>query len=233
MYVSGKNVATEILKKNKKVYKAIICNEFNDNFIISALQKNKIRIVYKTKRQIDELAKGKNQGIILDVPDFEYTLLEDIQVKSKYPFYVILDHIEDPHNLGAIIRTVEAAGVDAVILPKDRSVSINSTVMSTSSGALDNVSVVQVTNLNQTIKKLKKEGFWIVGSDMDGTDYNKIDYNMPICLIIGNEGNGMSRIIKESCDFIATIPMKGEINSLNASVAAGILIYGILNTRRS
>ncbi len=145
----------------------------------------------------------------------------------------MLDHLEDPHNLGAIVRTVEAAGIDGIIIPKDRSVEINSTVMSVSTGALENVDIIKVTNLTKTIEELKNKGYWIIGSDMEGLDYMEIDYDIPICLIIGNEGKGMSRLVKESCDHIVSIPMKGEINSLNASVATGILIYGILNKRKS
>ena len=233
MYVYGKNVATELLKKNKKIYKAIIYENFNDKFIISALQNLKIPTKIMTKKQIDEFAKGNHQGIILSIPDYEFKDLDDLTPESgQLPFIVILDHIEDPHNFGAIIRTCEAAGVDGIIIPKDRSVDVNSTVMKTSAGALENIKICMVTNLNNTIKSLKKKGYWIVGTDMDGTDYDEIDYNVPIALIIGNEGHGMSRLTKESCDFIAKIPMKGKVNSLNASVATGIMIYEVLKNRK-
>lgn len=233
MYVYGKNVAIELLKKNKKIHKAIIYENFNDQFIISELQKRNIPIKTMTKKQIDELAKGNHQGIILNIPEFKFTDIDDIKYKEdELPFLVILDHLEDPHNFGAIIRTCEAAGVDGIIIPKDRSVDINSTVMKTSVGALDNVPICMVTNLNNTIKDLKKKGFWIVGTDMDGEEYTQIDYNSPIALVIGSEGNGMSRLVKESCDFIASIPMKGKINSLNASVATGIMIYEVLRQRK-
>ena len=233
MYVYGKNVATELLKKNKKIYKAIIYENFNDKFIISALQNLKIPTKIMTKKQIDEFAKGNHQGIILSIPDYEFKDLDDLTPESgQLPFIVILDHIEDPHNFGAIIRTCEAAGVDGIIIPKDRSVDVNSTVMKTSAGALENIKICMVTNLNNTIKSLKKKGYWIVGTDMDGTNYDEIDYNVPIALIIGNEGHGMSRSTKESCDFIAKIPMKGKVNSLNASVATGIMIYEVLKNRK-
>ena len=141
---------------------------------------------------------------------------------------VMLDSLEDPHNLGAIVRTCEAAGVDGIILPLNRSVSVNETVMKTSVGALYNVKISQVTNLNNTIKYLKKQGFWIVGSDMDGESYSDMKYPEKCALIIGSEGFGMTRMVKESCDFIATIPMHGKVNSLNASVATGIMIYEVL-----
>jgi len=233
MYVFGKNVATDLLKNNKKIHKAIIWENFKDEFIISSLQKLSIPIRYCTKKQIDEIAKGNHQGIILSIPDYEFADLDDLQPKdNEYPLLVMLDHLEDPHNFGAIIRTCESAGVDGIIIPKDRSVDINSTVMKTSAGTLDRVKICMVTNLSNTIETLKKRGYWIIGTDLDGADYSTIDYKMPVCLIIGNEGKGMSRIVKEKCDFMATIPMKGEVNSLNASVATGIMIYEILEKRK-
>ena len=144
----------------------------------------------------------------------------------------MLDQIEDPHKFGAIIRTCEASGVDGIIIPKDRSVEVNATVMKTSAGALTNMKIVMVSNLVDTISKLKKEGYWSIGLDMDGTDYNKIDYNMPICLVVGNEGFGLKPLTRKNCDIISSIPMKGKINSLNASVATGVMIYQILNKRK-
>ena len=146
---------------------------------------------------------------------------------------IILDHLEDPHNLGAIIRTAEAAGVDGIILPKDRGVTVNGTVLKTSAGAIYHLPVCQVVNLHQTIDALKKKGFWIVGTDMTNSqDYREIDYSGKIALIIGNEGTGMSRLVRESCDFIARIPMYGKVNSLNASVAAGIMIYEVIRHKK-
>ena len=146
---------------------------------------------------------------------------------------VILDHLEDPHNLGAIIRTCEAAGVNGIVIPKDRSVDINSTVMKTSAGALENVKIAKVVNLTQTINKLKDNGFWIVGTDMENSvDYREIDYSGKIGLVIGSEGFGMTKTVKDSCDFIARIPMYGKINSLNASVAAGIMIYEVIRSKK-
>ena len=148
-------------------------------------------------------------------------------------FLVILDHLEDPHNLGAIIRTCEAAGVDAIVMPKDRQVQINATVMKTSVGTLDNMNIVSVTNLVQTIDVLKKAGFWIVGTALENSvDYRDIDYSSKIALVIGNEGSGMSRLVTKSCDYVAKIPMYGKTNSLNASVAAGIMIYEVIRNRK-
>ena len=231
MLVSGRNNVKEVLRnfcEIDSVRKAYCQDNFNENDILTLLKKRKVKINYLKKQELDRLVKNNHQGIILDVRDFAYTSLDDIIESKEECFLVILDHIEDPHNLGAIIRTVEASGADGIILPINRSVSVNETVMKTSVGALYNVKIASVTNLNNTIKHLKKEGFWIVGTDMDGEDYTKIKYPKKTALIIGSEGFGMTRIVKESCDFIASIPMNGKVNSLNASVAAGIMIYEVI-----
>ncbi len=231
MYIYGKNVAKETLESNNKIVKAIICEDFSDQDLILALKEKQVNIKRLSKKEFYKLDNNNNQGIILEVPDYKYCSLDDILAKEK-PFIVILDHIEDPHNFGAIVRTCEAAGVDGIIITKDRCVSVNSTVMKTSAGALNNVKICMVTNLNNTIKELKKRGLWIVGTDMANSSlYTQIDYDMPIALVIGSEGFGMSRLIKESCDYIVNIPMNGKVNSLNASVAAGILIYKVIEKR--
>ena len=231
MYVFGKNVAEEVIKKNEKIKKAYIYKDFNDKNLISALQKVKISIVYCEKYELDKLANGNHQGIILSIPDYEYCDPSEM-ISADDSLIVILDHIEDPHNLGAIIRTCEAAGVNGIIIPKDRSVLVNSTVMKVSAGALENVKIACVTNLNNTIKYLKDNGFWIVGTDMKGTSYDKIDYSGKTAIIIGNEGKGMSKLVRESCDFIASIDMRGTINSLNASVATGIVVFEAIKCRK-
>ena len=231
MYIYGKNVAIETLRNRQPIKKAYIYRNFQDKNIISELQKRNIPIKFVDKFELDKLAKGNHQGIILSIPDYEYTPLDEL-LKKENALLVILDHLEDPHNLGAIIRTCEAAGVDGIILPKNRSVDVNSTVMRTSVGALDYVKIAQVTNLVGTMKELKEKGFWIVGTDMNGSDYQEIDYRGKTAIVIGNEGNGMARLVKENCDFIATIPMNGKINSLNASVAAGIIIYEAISKRK-
>ncbi len=185
-----------------------------------------------SKKEFSRFDKYSHQGIILYIEDFKYAELEDF-IYEENAKVVILDHLEDPHNLGAIIRTCEAAGINGIIIPKDRSVGVNSTVMKTSTGALENVNLAMVTNLNQTIKKLKDNGFWIVGTDMeDSIDYREIDYSGKIALVIGSEGFGMSESVKKSCDFIARIPMNGKVNSLNASVAAGIMIYEVIRSNK-
>ena len=231
MLIYGKNVARDLLKKDKKIEKIILQDHFDDKEIISLIEKKKIRYKYMPKREIDHLANGVHQGIVLYVSDYEYSTLDELLSDSS--FLVLLDHLEDPHNLGAIVRTCEAAGVDGIILPKDRQVHVNSTVMKTSVGTLDNVRIATVTNLVNAIKELKENGFWVVGTALDNSvDYREIDYSGKIALVIGNEGNGISNIVEKNCDFIAKIPMYGKTNSLNASVAAGIMIYEVIRNRK-
>ncbi|MCI8588076.1 MAG: 23S rRNA (guanosine(2251)-2'-O)-methyltransferase RlmB [Bacilli bacterium] len=231
MLVYGRNIAIEYLKKNEKVRKVYLQEDFRDKNLILAIEKSKIPVVTKRKMELDQLANGVHQGIILDVEDFRYTDYEDF-LDEDDAVIVLLDHIEDPHNLGAIIRTCEAAGVTGIIIPKDRGAEVNATVIKTSVGAITNIPISMVTNLNQTIQNLKNHGFWIVGTDMErSVDYREIDYSGRIVLVIGNEGTGMSRLVRESCDFIARIPMRGKVNSLNASVAAGIMIYEVFRQK--
>ena len=232
MLVYGRNVAKEILGKNKKVEKIVLQEGFDDKEINSLIEKGNFRVEVKQKRDIDRLADGVHQGIILYIPDYKYKTLNEV-LENEPQFLVLLDHLEDPHNLGAIIRTSEAAGVDAIVMPKDRQVMINSTVMKTSVGTLDNMDIVAVTNLVQTIEELKKNGYWVVGTALENSvDYRDIDYSGKIALVIGNEGSGISRLVAKSCDFIAKIPMYGTTNSLNASVAAGIMIYEAVRNRK-
>ncbi|MEG2620494.1 MAG: 23S rRNA (guanosine(2251)-2'-O)-methyltransferase RlmB [Bacilli bacterium] len=234
MNVHGKNVAKELLNNNHKIKKAYLIDSFDEKEIVQKLEKLGVPICNLDKRQIDKMERGNHQGIILEIEDYKFLSEKEMIFNlQSNPFIVILDHLEDPHNFGAIIRTCEAAGVDYIIIPKDRSVSINATVMKTSVGALDNVKIVLVNNLNSTINNLKEKGVWIVGTDMqDSEEYTCIDYNLPVALVIGSEGFGMSSLVKKNCDFIARIPMYGKINSLNASVAAGIMIYEVLKQRK-
>ena len=232
MLVYGRNVAKELLENGKIVQKIILQDGFSDKEINSLIEKRKVPVQYKSKREIDRLAPGVHQGIILFIPDYKYKDISDV-LDDEAKFFVILDHLEDPHNLGAIIRTCEAAKVDALIMTKDRQAQVNSTVMKTSAGTLDNVSIVTVTNLVSTIDELKKNGFWIVGTALEhSVDYRSIDYSGKIALVIGNEGSGMSKLVKNACDFIAKIPMYGTTNSLNASVASGIMIYEVIRNRK-
>ena len=234
MYVFGKNVARELLNENKKIKKIILSNNFKDEEINELVNLSNNFVIYEDKKKMDKLVDGIHQGIIIEIEDYKY-YSEDKMLTELKPncFIVILDHLEDPHNFGAIIRTCESAGVDYIIIPKDRSVQVNATVMKTSAGALNNVKIVKSINLNNIIKKLKKKNVWIVGTDMENSSpYDKIDYTTSTALVIGSEGFGMSELVKKNCDFIARIPMHGKVNSLNASVAAGIMIYEVIRQRQ-
>ena len=234
MLVYGRNVAERIFsdeKLLKKVRKLKIEEKYYLKIqnLLGEFSKSKIKLVQKS--EIDNLTKDNHQGIIIDMEDYQYTPLSKI-LEKEYDKVLILDHILDPHNFGAIIRTAVAAGFNAIIIPNDRQVLVNSTVVKTSVGAVFDIDIVLVTNLNNTIKTLKDNGFWIYGTVMDGEDYTSVDYNGKVCLIIGNEEKGMSKLVKESCDFLITIPISSKIDSLNASVAAGILIYEVVRSRK-
>ena len=225
MYIYGKNVVYEKLKSDDLVKEAFVFKKFSDQEIIDLLKMKKIDIKWVDKYQLDKMVNGLHQGIILNVLDFDTVSLDNIlNNDSRYPLIVMLDHLEDPHNFGAIIRSCEALGVDGIIIPNDRSVDINGTVIKTSAGAIQYMKIAKVSNLVNTIKVLKDKGYWIIGTDMNGTSYNDMKYDMPICLVIGNEGKGMSRLVKESCDYVVSIDMVGKTNSLNASVATGIMM---------
>ena len=229
MLVYGKNSCEEILKQGKDIKRVYLERNFKDKVITSLIEKLKIKPVFLTKYELDEMTLGNHQGVAVDVLEFKYADIDEIIKENG--FIVMLDHLEDTHNFGAIIRTCEAAGVDGIIIPKDRSVSVNSTVMKTSSGAAVNVKICMVTNLAQTINYLKEKGYWIYASSMDGTSYTSEDYKTSTCIIIGNEGKGVSELVRKSADFIVSSPMIGKINSLNASVAAGIFIYEVVRQR--
>ena len=218
MLVYGKNVLKELDKKKiKKIY-------VSSKETISYLKENNLKYTLVPKARLDQMVKGNHQGIVVDVYDYEYFKLEDIDSD----FILILDHLEDPHNLGAIIRTCECAGVKNIIIPKDRSVLVNDTVVHISAGAIEHVKIIMVSNLVNAITYLKEHGYFIYAASMEGEDYRSISYNDKKALVIGNEGKGISKIVKDNSDVIVSIPMKGELNSLNASVSAGILIYGMI-----
>lgn len=189
------------------------------------------------RNKLNQIAQTpNNQGVIAIVPPYDYCKVEDIleeaKRKNEMPFILILDGIEDPHNLGSIIRTAETAGVHGIIIPKRRAASVNSTVSKVSAGAVEYMKIARVNNINETIRYLKEQDVWICGTDMDtNTIYTKQDYKMPIAIVIGSEGFGMSRLVKENCDFLVKIPMKGKITSLNASVSAGIIMYEVVKNR--
>lgn len=229
MLVYGRNVVNEILNGKTKIYKVFLDNNYKDEDILNKIDKRGLKKFHIDKSKLDKMCgNSTNQGIAMDIEEYNYYDIKTIEEDDKSDFVVMLDSIEDPHNFGAIIRTCECAGVDYIIIPKNRSVSVNSTVYKTSSGALSNMKIVEVTNLHNTIKKLKDLGFWVYGSDAKGKDYRSIDFGGKTCLIIGSEGHGLKQIVSNSCDEIISLPMKGKINSLNASVAAGIFIYEIM-----
>ena len=238
--VAGRNAVMEALKGSRSVNKLMIANGSTEGSIkeIIAVAKEKgVNIQYWDRSKLDSIARGiRHQGVLAQVAPVQYAELEDIlQVakdRNEPPFIVLLDELEDPHNLGAILRTADAAGVHGVLIPRHRSCPLSATVAKTSAGAVEHVPVARVGNLVQTIKKLKQEGLWVAAADMDGKDYYDTDLTGPLLLIIGSEGQGVGRLVKEQCDFVVRIPMVGKINSLNASVAGSILMYEAMKQRR-
>ena len=237
--IEGRNAVLEALRAGKPIDKLYVldgCPDGPVRTIIREAKKGDTIINYVKKERLDQLSEtGHHQGVIAMAASYEYATVEDILEKAKEkgeaPFIFVLDNIEDPHNLGAMIRTANLAGAHGVIIPKRRAVGLTSTVARTSAGAINYTPVAKVTNLKQTLEQLKKEGMWFVCADMDGTPYYQMDLKGPMGLVIGNEGEGVSRLIKETCDFVASIPMKGDIDSLNASVAAGVLAFEIARQR--
>lgn len=237
--IEGRNAVLEALRAGKPIDKLYVldgCPDGPVRTIIREAKKGDTIINYVKKERLDQLSEtGHHQGVIAMAASYEYATVEDIlekaREKGEAPFIFVLDNIEDPHNLGAMIRTANLAGAHGVIIPKRRAVGLTPTVARTSAGAINYTPVAKVTNLKQTMEQLKKEGMWFVCADMDGTSYYQMDLKGPMGLVIGNEGEGVSRLIKETCDFVASIPMKGDIDSLNASVAAGILAYEVVRQR--
>ena len=235
MYIYGKNVVKEAINGDKKITKAYVNKKSKDQDLINILKEKKVKINFVEQNILDRLVKGNHQGFVIEVDEIETYPLECLLKYSnsdKYPLVVILDHLEDPHNFGAIIRTSEAMGVTGIIIPNDRNVGITGAVVKTSAGAISYTKIIRVPNLTNAIKKLKENGYWIVATALEGEDYTTLDYNMPIAVVIGNEGHGVSNIIKTNSDFTAKIPMYGQINSLNASVSCGIILSEIVRKRR-
>lgn len=236
----GRNAVTEALKSGRGINKLWIASGDREGSVaeIAALAKERgIVVQYVERAKIEALAGGhRHQGVLAYVAPVPYAELEDIlkaaEEKGEAPFLVLLDELEDPHNLGALLRTADATGVHGILIPKRRSVSLNATVAKTSAGAVEYVPVARIGNIAQTLKKLKEKGFWVAGSDMDGEKaYYEVDLTGPLVLVVGSEGKGMSRLTKEACDFIVRMPMVGRINSLNASVAGSILMYESMRQR--
>ncbi len=236
----GRNAVTEALKAGRGINKILLANGDREGSIteIAALAKERgIVVQYVERAKIEALAGGhRHQGVLAYVAPVPYVELDDILKaageKGEAPFLVLLDELEDPHNLGALLRTADATGVHGILIPKRRSVSLNATVAKTSAGAVEYVPVARIGNIAQTLKKLKEKGFWVAGADMDGEKaYYEADLTGPLVLVVGSEGRGMSRLTKEACDFIVSMPMVGRINSLNASVAGSILMYESMRQR--
>lgn len=239
--VEGRNAVLELLESGRDINKILVAKGEKHGSIYKILtmaKERKVIITEVERNKLNQIAQTPNhQGVIAIVPPFNYCDVEDIlelaKQKNERPFILILDGIEDPHNLGSIIRTAETAGVHGVIIPKRRAASVNSTVSKVSAGAVEYMKIARVNNINETMRYLKEQGIWICGTDMDTeVIYTKQDYRMPLAIVIGSEGFGMSRLVKENCDFLVKIPMKGKITSLNASVSAGIIMYEVLRQRK-
>ena len=239
LVVEGRNAVAESFKAGKTVDKLFIlegCKDGPLNSIIRQAKKRGTVINFVPREKLDQISKtGKHQGVIAILAAFDYAELDDVLAKAKEkgedPFIFILDNIEDPHNLGAIIRTANLCGAHGVVIPKRRATGLTATVAKASAGAIYHTPVVKVTNISATIEELKNKGLWFVCADMDGESMYKLDMKGPIALVIGNEGSGVSRLVKEKCDFVASIPIKGDIDSLNASVACGVLAFEIVRQR--
>ncbi|WP_104804706.1 23S rRNA (guanosine(2251)-2'-O)-methyltransferase RlmB [Blautia marasmi] len=237
--VEGRNAVLEAFRSGRVVDKLFVLERCEDGpvrTILREAKKHDTMVRFVKKERLDQMSEtGKHQGVIAMTAAYDYAEVEDIlnkaREKGEPPFVVVLDNIEDPHNLGAIIRTANLAGAHGVVIPKNRAVGLTATVARTSAGALNYTPVARVTNIARTIEELKKEGLWFVCADMGGTSMYQLDLKGPIGLVIGNEGEGVSKMVKEKCDFVASIPMKGDIDSLNASVAAGVLAYEIVRQR--
>ncbi|MBQ3786197.1 MAG: 23S rRNA (guanosine(2251)-2'-O)-methyltransferase RlmB [Lachnospiraceae bacterium] len=238
--IEGRNAVIEAFRSGREIDRLFIKDGLTDGQIQTIkreAKKKELRIDFVSKERLDQISQtGNHQGVIAYIAAYEYSELEDIfaiaEKKGEDPFIFILDNIEDPHNLGAIIRTANMSGAHGVIIPKNRAVGLTSTVAKVSAGALNYTPVVRVTNISRTIEELKERGVWVACADMDGTIMYDLNLTGSIALVIGAEGSGVSRLVKEKCDYIASIPVKGDIDSLNASVAAGVMAYEIVRQRR-
>lgn len=239
LIIEGRNAVIEAFRSGKTIDKVFVldgCQDGPIRTIIREAKKHDTILQFVSKERLDQLSEtGKHQGVLAHAAAYEYAEVEDIlelaRKKGEDPFIFILDNIEDPHNLGAIIRTANLAGAHGVIIPKRRAVGLTATVAKTSAGALNYTPVAKVTNIVKTMEELKEQGLWFVCADMGGETMYRLNLKGPIGLVIGNEGAGVGRLVKEKCDFVASIPMKGDIDSLNASVAAGVLAYEIVRQR--
>lgn len=239
--LAGRNAVMEALKGSSRINRLMVADGSSEGSIrelIAVAKEKGVPVQFLERSKLDSMAKGiRHQGVLAQVSPVEYVELEDILSKAREkqedPFIILLDELEDPHNLGAILRSADAAGAHGVLIPKRRSCSLSATVAKTSAGAVEHVPVARIGNIVQTIKALKEEGLWVAGADMDGKNYYEADLTGPLLLVVGSEGQGIGRLVKEQCDFIVRIPMLGAINSLNASVAGSVLMFEVTKQRLS
>jgi 23S rRNA (guanosine2251-2'-O)-methyltransferase len=240
-YIIGKNPVLEALKSGRDINKILILEGLQKTAmsqIAHLANENKVLLQLVPKKKLDQMSDGNHQGVIAHVAAYQYSELDDLyriaEQRNEPPFFLILDEIEDPHNLGSIMRTADAVGAHGIIIPKRRAVGLTATVAKVSTGAIEYIPVVRVTNIARTIDELKERGIWIAGTDAKGSqDYRRLDGTMPLGLVIGSEGKGMGRLIRDKCDFLFHLPMAGHVTSLNASVAAAILMYEVYRKRHS
>ncbi|UNL85116.1 23S rRNA (guanosine(2251)-2'-O)-methyltransferase RlmB [Priestia koreensis] len=238
-YIIGRNPVLEALKSERDINKILVAEGSQKGSMQQIIQRAKdsgVLVQFVPKKKIEQMVEGNHQGVLAQVAAYQYADIEDLfelaAKRDEMPFFLILDEIEDPHNLGSIMRTADAIGAHGIIIPKRRAVGLTATVAKASTGAIEHIPVVKVTNLARTIDELKQRNIWIVGTDAKGTqDYRDLDTNMPVGLVIGSEGKGMNRLIKDKCDFLVHLPMVGKVTSLNASVAASLLMYEVYRKR--
>ncbi len=232
-YIFGKNTVTAYLKSGQKPKNVYLFNKGSYPEIVAIAKEKNINVQFVDKFRLDKMVKGVHQGAVIEIQDYRYADIETIVKNAKHKLIVVCDQLEDPHNLGAILRSSDAAGVDGVVIGKHRSVSLTATVAKVSTGAINTVPVAQVTNLVQTVQYLKQQGYWVVAAEnaVDAVSYDQFNVDMPIALVVGSEGKGISRLMKKECDILTTIPMFGTVNSLNVSVATGILLFEIVRRR--
>lgn len=232
MKIEGKNSVYEALRSDKITVNSLMCEKGNDGSIVAYAKKVGVKISFVDKSVLDkESVGGKHQGYIADVTDFAYCELSDILDVSQQPFIVVLDDIVDPHNFGSIIRVCECAGVDGIVVNKNRQVAVTDTVIRTSAGAAAHVKIARVTNINNAIKEMQARGVWVYALDMDGDEMTKTNLKGAVALVVGNEGSGISRLTRQLCDGVISIKLNGKVNSLNASVACGIAVYEVVRQR--
>lgn len=233
-YIFGKNTVVSLLKTGKRPQRVYLFDKGNYPEIVQLAKNQNVELSFVAKHRLDKMVDGVHQGVVAEVEDYKYMELDVLIKNAKNKLIVMCDQLEDPHNLGAILRTADATGVDGVIIGKHRSVSLTDTVAKVSTGAINTVPVVQATNMVQALKELKAAGYWVVAAEngVKAVDYTEFPVDMPLVLVVGSEGKGVSRIVKEECDILTTIPMAGSVNSLNVSVATAVVLFDIIRRRK-